>query len=168
MKKSLLAALTFAFLSPVAANADMIVDTVEQNVFVDWFGYHKFQHDINDDGFTLGTAVGGSLEILISDDGGNWDFGESVLFVVEGFDFDTGGLTFGSAFVGDLEVNALGELNTDGLLDVKVQSLWGDFYVGDSTLTVYTESAVVPEPEALFLLGLGMLGIGFARRRSRS
>ncbi|NND39384.1 MAG: PEP-CTERM sorting domain-containing protein, partial [Pseudomonadales bacterium] len=137
-------------------------------------GSHSYFHDLNDDGFELGSAVSGTLEISVTDD--NDRSGELVLFTVEDFDFDSGGYSFGSAFVGGLEVNALGALNADGKLDVTVTSLWGDFYVGDSILTVYTNddggtnssasTVSVPEPGVLTLLGLGVIGLGLARTRA--
>lgn len=40
--------------------------------------------------------------------------------------------------------------------------LVGDFYVGQSVLTI--ETASVPEPGILGITGLGLLGIGAARR----
>ncbi|MEW8442105.1 MAG: PEP-CTERM sorting domain-containing protein, partial [Candidatus Thiodiazotropha taylori] len=91
---------------------------------------------------------------------------ELILFVVEEFDFDTGGVTFGTSFVGDLEVNALGALNADGKLDVTIASLWGDFHVGNSVLSVVTsdDPTSVPEPSTLLLLSIGLLGLGAARR----
>lgn len=147
------------------ASATPIVDFVPQYEYVEWGGFHDYTHNINDDGFVLGTAASATLEVSVFDDrDGFFEFfvPEVIVFVVEAFDFDTGGLTFGTAFLGDLEVLALGELNSDGFLDVRVRSVLGDFYVGDSTLTVYT---AVPEPGALALLGLGLLGVGFARRQ---
>lgn len=161
LKRIMGPALLALLFAPVGANAGLIVDTVEQNVFVDWFGSHSYTHDINDDGFSLGSALSATLEVEIADDSNSFfDGGEFIAFIVEGFDFDTGGLTFGTTFLGDLEINALGFLNADGFLDVTITSIFGDFYVGKSTLTVQ-----VPEPATLALLGFGLVGIGMARRR---
>lgn len=151
-------------LSPLS-QAGLITDVVEQHVKVGFWGSYEYSHNLletDDDPFTPGSALSGHLSIDISDDG---DHGkELVLFVVEDFDLDTGGISLGS-FFGELEVNALLALNSDGMLDVKVTSMWGDFYVGDSTLKVVTRDAVVPEPSVVALFGLGLLGLGFARRR---
>ncbi|MES9990600.1 MAG: PEP-CTERM sorting domain-containing protein [Candidatus Thiodiazotropha sp.] len=148
------------------SSAGFISDTVVQDEYVDWWDSHSYTHNLNDDGFDLGSAISGTLSIAISDDGGFWDSGELILFVVEEFDFDTGGVTFGTSFVGDLEVNALGALNADGKLDVTIASLWGDFHVGNSVLSVVTsdDPTSVPEPSTLLLLSIGLLGLGAARR----
>jgi hypothetical protein len=146
------------------SSAGIITDTVEQYIKLCSCGSHSYTHNLNDDGFIPGSdsVVDGTLAVGVFDDGDFWP--EFALFTVEAFDFDTGGLTFGSAFVGNLEVNALAAINSDGLLDVTVTSLFGDFYVGNSVLTVTTES--VPVPSALILLSLGLMGLGGIRRCS--
>lgn len=169
--KLLSGALLFLFSS--VASAAIITDVVEQNHFVGWWDNYEYQHNLleaGDDPFALGSAVSASLEIGISDDGGRFDFGETILFVVEDFDFDTGGILFSASdFVNELEVNALASLNADGILDVSISSLWGDFYVGDSVLTVETTDPVsVPEPSIIALFGLGLIGLGFARKQRKA
>lgn len=143
--------------------ATTIVDTVSQNLWVDDFQQVSYRHDLNEAGenFVLGSALSGSLEVAISDDGGFWDLPEIILFTVEGFDFDTGTISFGSGFSGDLEVNALGHLNSDGYLDVVVRSLLGDFYVGESVLTVE-----VPAPSTMLIFALALVGLAVRRQRS--
>ena len=52
-----------------------------------------------------------------------------------------------------------------GSLTVAVAALWGDFYVGGSTLTVNGQRRGVPEPGTLALLGGALLGFGLMRRK---
>jgi len=149
----------------------IIVDAVTQNVLLETGDSYVHTHDVNDDGFDLGSAVGGTIEISIIDSVGGWDefLPEVILITIDDFDFDTGGLSVSFSdqlFNNDLEVNALATINATGLLDVTITSLFGDFFVGHSVLTVVTSS--VPEPSALGLLGLGLLALGAARRRNRS
>lgn len=161
----------FVFASNV--NASVMQDVVEQNELIGWWGSHSYTHDLNDNGFIPGTttAVSGSLEIKVKDDA-RWDGWEVVLFVVEAFDFDSDAISFGSSYNGDLEMEALGQINQDGLLDVTIFSLWGDFLLGDSILTVNTTTAPpvhgVPEPSTILLLGVGLLGLNIARKRVKN
>lgn len=157
-----------------SANAGLIVDTVQQNQYVGWWQSLHYSHDLNDGlnqtgSFTLGTAIGGTLSIEVSDDGGIFDSWETVLFTVQNFDFDTGGVTFGSTFSNSLEIQAIAAINATGILDITVTSLWGDFYLGQSVLSLNTAtapSATIPEPASLVLLGFGLLGLSLLRRQS--
>ncbi len=148
-----------------SAGAATITDTVTQDAYVRFFGSHTYTHNIIDDGFVPGSAISGSLQISIYDDTRDRldILPELVLVIVDSFDFDSGGLTFGN-FDNSLGIQALGSLNADGLLQVKVQSLIGDFRVGNSTLSV--EVSEVPVPGTLGLLGAGLAALGLVRRKA--
>ena len=148
-----------------SAGAATITDTITQDAYVSFLGSHTYTHDITDGGFVPGSAISGSLQISIYDDARDrLDFlPEVVLVIVDSFDFDSGGLTFGN-FDNSLGIQALGSLNADGLLQVKVQSLIGDFRVGNSTLSV--EVSEVPVPGTLGLLGAGLAALGLVRRKA--
>lgn len=166
MKKLLGSALLSVGLFAGTAQAGFITDTVEQKEFIGWWDQHSYTHDLNDDGFVLGSALSGTLEIKVKDDNKGWDeliLWESILFTVEDFDFDTGGFSFGSGFYNELEFEALAAINLDGYLDVTVKSLSGDFWLGNSILSVNT--ADVPGPGVLGLMGIGLAGLGLSRRK---
>ena len=148
-----------------SAGAATITDTVTQDAYVSFLGSHTYTHNIIDNGFVPGSAISGSLQISIYDDARDrFDIlPEVVLVIVDSFDFDSGGLTFGN-FDNSLGIQALGSLNADGLLQVKVQSLIGDFRVGTSTLSV--EVSEVPVPGTLGLLGAGLAALGLVRRKA--
>jgi len=55
----------------------------------------------------------------------------------------------------------------DGKLNVTLCSTFGDFMFDKSTFTANGDSAPVPEPATLLLLGSGLLGAAGLRRRNR-
>ncbi|WP_347330844.1 hypothetical protein [Marinimicrobium locisalis] len=170
MKKLLGSALLSVGLLAGTAQAGLITDTVEQEKFIDWGDEYSYSHNLNDEGFVLGSALSGTLEIQVADDKkglDEWFFGESILFIVEEFDFDTGGMSlFGSAFSSALEVEVLASINADGYLGVTVKSITGDFWLGDSILSVNTVSVL--SPSILGLMVIGLAGLGLSRRRNRA
>ncbi|MDB4529088.1 PEP-CTERM sorting domain-containing protein [Pseudomonadales bacterium] len=88
-----------------------------------------------------------------------WAFGGSELFSDAGVAIFSGGGSTEAVLVP--EVVAI--LNEDGLINMGFLG-FGNFTLGDSVLTLQTAS--VPEPGVLMLLGLGLIGLRVARPRS--
>jgi hypothetical protein len=129
---------------------------------------YSFTHNINDNGFNSGADAITSADIWITllDD---LDAAQEKVKL----SFDN------LSIANNLEVDysayhftvASSLLQADGLLNVSLNVFDGDFFFGGSLLNVqanHTNVAAVPEPTTWALMGLGLLGIGFASRRKRA
>jgi hypothetical protein len=128
-----------------------------------------FTHNLLDDGFRPGTDLiwDYDLSIGLYDDNdrkkSEWAFidmpGIFADRVVEVDYFDA-----------DLGVSLAGllSLNFDGLLEVTIKRMSGDFYLDGSVLNARGNAvASVPEPATLGLFALGLAGLVSARRRQQ-
>src|SRR5690606_33077800 len=138
-----------ALLFSASGYAAVITDVKDVDTFVDWWDSTSWTHDINDDGFALGSAQSATLSIEFWDDGGLLDLGELATIVVVTIDFLYGSFVYVSTkdWMGSLSLSSLVALNTTGLLTVKVWSCLGDIYIINSSLEVFTNS--IPEPGSL-------------------
>ncbi len=177
MKRLLaLVLVTFGFSS--AAMADYIPATwsdtanVGSGVYIGNGASHTYVHDLTTDGFRPQQDIINSffLSIDLADDSSSWLDGPELAFI------DLPG-TLGDAFVhsfglsgaeyGGWSLLGLLELNSLGTLTVTINSIFGDFNLVGSTLTAngLSQAASVPEPGALGLLGIGLMGMAFSMRR---
>lgn len=129
---------------------------------------YSYTHDITTDGFNPGTDYatvwGNSLTLGLYDDKDK--------FKKEWAHIDLPGIDsiievdYSDEVLG-LGFKAWASLNADGLLDLTVNAIKGDFYLGHSILSVTGKAgkyASVPEPGTLGLLGLTLIGLAAARK----
>jgi hypothetical protein len=148
----------------ISVQAAPIVDVVDVDARVTLFTPAVWTHDLSDTDFVLGTAESATLSIEF------WDprstFLDWATIIVGTIDFLDGEFVYKpvSDWSGSLGLSSLASLNALGQLQVSVSTLFGDFNVGSSTLSVVTAS--VPESSSLMLFALGLLGLVALRRKN--
>ncbi|MBW2051411.1 MAG: hypothetical protein JRI85_04095 [Deltaproteobacteria bacterium] len=121
---------------------------------------HSFTHDINDDGFNPLMHEITSAEIWLC----MWDAPplegdppyEFVQVLFDGGSYD--GSSFFEVTLGGYSFElAFSILQNDGLINVDINRMAGDFVFNKSTL--FVDATVIPIPGAILLLGSGLIGL---------
>ena len=179
--KRFFALVLLAFGFAGAAHADYIPATwtdsanVGNGIYIGNGQSYTYNHDLTDNGFRplndLITSF--RLNIDLADDDNNFfRDGIEIAFVdLPGLDGDAFVTNFGlnGSEYGGFSILGLLQLNALGTLTVTISSIIGDFNLVGSTLTAQGVSNVanVPEPGALGLLGIGLVGIALSKRRRK-
>lgn len=170
--KSLLAGVALTVAS-FGASAAVWTQTIDFNPDVYVPPTYSWTHDLTTAGFNAATdlVTGFTLNVRIKDDSNSFfDFFEIAFADLPGLLGDrTWFSPIGNNTAGP-SVEGLLSLNGNGLLSVSVGSIAGDFLIDKSSLTATGMSDVrsqVPEPGVLALVGIGLLGMGIARRHRR-
>ena len=164
-----------------AARADYIPATwaddltVGSGVYIGSGDSYTYTHNVNDNGFRPLTdwITGFHLSLNLADDANDRFWDPELAYVnLPGplSDRLVGNFGLSGEEFGGWSVLGLFELNTLGTLTVTISSIVGDFNLVGSRLTatgLANVPASVPEPGALGLLGIGLMGIALSMRRRK-
>jgi len=174
--KSVLAGLALVAVS-ATASATVWTSTYDPNPNLSVPPTRTWEHNLGLEGFEAGTDTLSSFILKI------WVYDDSNRDGSEGAEVDIVGSVFGgSVGVGSNTVfNVQGQdnwwtwwideiafLESDGKMTVTLSSDYGDFVFDKAVLyATGTDNQKVPEPGSLALLGAGLAGLAFTRRRQQ-
>lgn len=125
-----------------------------------------YTHNLLDNGFVPGTDLIFDYDLSIGlfddrDRRGEWAFIDAPGLIADKIvEVNYNDVDMGVSLIG------LFSLNLTGMLEITINRIAGDFFLGSSELNARGKTHSVPESSSVVLMLLGLFGIAFARRRA--